>query len=359
MKVKGVNLGNWLVLEKWMSSELFYGLDAEDEEAFYSVLSQEEAQVRLRMHRDYFIQERDFHHIKTLGMNMVRIPVPHYIFGDKKPYIGCIEYLDKAFLWAEKYGLKILVDLHTVPNSQNGFDNGGLTGIVKWHLKQENINTTLEVLEALAVRYANQESLYGIELLNEPISEKMWEFTKHRYVAKDLNDAKGSFYVPTEVLKDFYIKGYECIRKHCDERIAVVLHDGFRLEEWESFMPKAQYKNVVFDTHLYLGFYEGDMKSQTMEDYKKLVEETFSKRLEQASKYHDVIVGEWCIANKYPALTQIDDSPKREIYQKIGEMQLQAWEKCQGWIYWSYKLHTSGRNDWDFCRAVDEGWLVL
>ncbi len=35
MKIKGVNLGNWLVLEKWMSQELFDGLEAEDESAFY------------------------------------------------------------------------------------------------------------------------------------------------------------------------------------------------------------------------------------------------------------------------------------------------------------------------------------
>ncbi|MDY5113881.1 MAG: hypothetical protein SPE66_09255 [Bilifractor sp.] len=27
----GVNLGNWLVLEKWMSPEMFDGTDAEDE----------------------------------------------------------------------------------------------------------------------------------------------------------------------------------------------------------------------------------------------------------------------------------------------------------------------------------------
>ena len=31
MFIKGVNLGNWLVLEKWMSPALFEGTDAEDE----------------------------------------------------------------------------------------------------------------------------------------------------------------------------------------------------------------------------------------------------------------------------------------------------------------------------------------
>ena len=29
--IKGVNLGNWLVLEKWMSPDLFAGTEAEDE----------------------------------------------------------------------------------------------------------------------------------------------------------------------------------------------------------------------------------------------------------------------------------------------------------------------------------------
>ncbi len=31
MKVKGVNLENWLVLEKWMNPALFEGTTAEDE----------------------------------------------------------------------------------------------------------------------------------------------------------------------------------------------------------------------------------------------------------------------------------------------------------------------------------------
>ena len=30
-KIRGVNLGNWLVLEKWISEDLFSGTDAEDE----------------------------------------------------------------------------------------------------------------------------------------------------------------------------------------------------------------------------------------------------------------------------------------------------------------------------------------
>jgi aryl-phospho-beta-D-glucosidase BglC (GH1 family) len=43
-----------------------------------------------------------------------------------EPYIqGQLAYLNKAVTWAQKYNLKVIVDLHGVPGSQNGFDNSG------------------------------------------------------------------------------------------------------------------------------------------------------------------------------------------------------------------------------------------
>lgn len=359
MKVKGVNLGNWLVLEKWMSTELFEGTEAEDEEDFYYMLPPEEARLRIRMHRDYFIQERDFQHIRQMGLNLVRIPVPYYIFGDREPYVGCVEYLDHAFEWAEKYALQILIDLHTVPDSQNGFDNGGLTGVVKWHIKKANIDYTLDVLEQLARRYAGYKALYGIELLNEPISEEMWNLTKNRYLPRDSERAKGSTYIPTDVLKEFYLEGYERVRRHCGSEVAVVLHDGFRLEEWEDFMPGEEFPNVVLDTHMYIHLEERSMKEKQIEDYACVVREKFQERLAKAQLHHNVIVGEWCIANKCKDLEMANEAKKSRIYRIIADLQMNAWESCGGWIYWSYKLHVPGRNDWDFMRAVDAGWLVL
>lgn len=132
MYIKGVNLGNWLVLEKWMSPSLFDGTSANDEYDLPRQLSPEVYEARIKTHRAEFISERDFVKIKSMGLNTVRIPVPFFVFDDVKPYIGCIEELDKAFRWADRYGLQILLDLHTVPGGQNGFDNGGICGVCKW-----------------------------------------------------------------------------------------------------------------------------------------------------------------------------------------------------------------------------------
>src|SRR5205823_10388158 len=95
--IKGVNLGNWLVLEKWMSPKLFAGTQAEDETQLCSDLAPVAKRERLKVHRDSYISERDFAYLANRGIDAVRIPVPFFIFGDYEPYVGCIEYLHRAF----------------------------------------------------------------------------------------------------------------------------------------------------------------------------------------------------------------------------------------------------------------------
>ena len=161
MYIKGVNLGNWLVLEKWMSPALFAGTTAEDEYYLPRQLSKEVYEARIKVHRAEYISERDFVAIKAMGMEAVRIPVPYFIFGDREPFIGCVEELDKAFNWAEKYGLQILIDLHTAPEGQNGFDNGGICGVCKWSKNPEEVEFVLTVLERLAKRYGKRKGAVG------------------------------------------------------------------------------------------------------------------------------------------------------------------------------------------------------
>ena len=172
--IKGVNLGNWLVLEKWMNPALFDGTTADDEYYLPTQLDPAVYEARIRTHRAEYINERDSATIKSWGLNSVRIPVPYFIFGDRAPFIGCIDELDKAFNWAEKYGLTILIDLHTAPMSQNGFDNGGISGVCKWAQLPDEVEFVLSVLERLAKRYGHRRALMGIEIINEPNTTTCW-----------------------------------------------------------------------------------------------------------------------------------------------------------------------------------------
>ena len=129
-KIKGVNLGAWLVLEKWMTPRMFDRTPSDDEYYLAHDMDAAAYEEKIKTHRATFITEGDFVKIASAGFNVVRIPVPYFIFGDREPFIGCLDReLDRAFNWARAYGLKVLIDLHTAPYSQNAFDNGGSPGV--------------------------------------------------------------------------------------------------------------------------------------------------------------------------------------------------------------------------------------
>lgn len=124
------------------------------------------------------------------------------------PYISCIEYVDRCFDWAQKYGLSVLLDVHTAPDSQNGYDNGGICAVCKWHQKPQNIERLIQVLSMLADRYGKRPNFVGLGILNEPASEETWQRNKRFYQAHDKERARGSSSVPIEVLFDFYTCAY-------------------------------------------------------------------------------------------------------------------------------------------------------
>ena len=385
MYVKGVNLGNWLVLEKWMSPALFEGTTAEDEYYLPRQLSKEVYEARIKIHRAEYITERDFTRIKSMGMDAVRIPVPYFIFGDREPFIGCVEELDKAFCWAEKYGLQILIDLHTAPDSQNGFDNGGISGVCKWSQEPDEVEFELSVLERLAKRYGTRPGLWGIEILNEPILEDMWTTmdVANRYKPADPEKARGSRPNTLEFIRSFYLEAYDRIRKYMPDEKYVVIHDAFELKAWKEFMREDKYKNVVLDTHQYLMVAEALGCEQNVESYTAYIRGTLAKDIEEMQQYFPVICGEWCLFNSLACgcdtkggqsvLNGVEGAPaevvspeeKKRIYSALAKEQLDAWKKGSGYFYWSYKLLVDTVNDagwigwdsWDFGRCTDFGWF--
>ena len=371
-KIHGTNLGNWLVLEKWMKPDLFEKYGVEDETWLARKLPAEEFAALLKEHRDTYVTEADFRFIAESGLNTVRLPVTYGVFGDRPPLVGAIEYVDKAMDWAEKYGLKVLIDLHTVPHSQNGYDNGGITGVCKWRKYPDEVEFALTVLERLAQRYGQREGLYGIEVLNEPISWIVYITAPSTGKAADKEEAKGSGYVPLPFLRDFYTKAYQRIRKYLPEEKTIVFHDGFRCTAWNKFFREAHFKNVALDTHIYIFAMENFVPIAKPWVYKIYLNACMAQ-LRKAQKDIPVIVGEWCICNKYAnkmeqsVMTQQERAEKQQQkYREIAALELNAWQETAGWFYWNYQLlrdrttptDESWKESWDFCRCVKNGWLT-
>jgi glucan 1,3-beta-glucosidase len=327
-KIRGVNLGSWLVLEKWMVPSLFAGLKAEDEYSFCQELGKEEAARRLKKHRETWITADDFEWLGAHGINTVRIPVGYWIAEENPPFITGLDTLDAAFGMAKNNGISVIVDLHGAPGSQNGWDHSGRAGEIKWPVGTENVEHTLRVIEGMAVHCKQYSNLLAIELLNEP----RWD-------------------VPIDVLKNYYIEGYKRVRKSIPaEQAAVIIHDGFRLGEWKQFMPEPEYRNVILDTHIYQCYTDDDRK-RDMRQQLEVAAGGHRKSLAEATL--PVVVGEWSCALPPESTQGMSPFEARTAVRAYGATQLMAFEAVKGWIFWTYKLESMG--GWNFRDCVKQG----
>ena len=144
-QIRGVNLGGWMVLEPWITPSLFYQFlsggensTAFDTYTFCQVLGATEANRQLRHHWDRWVTEDIIAQLATSGaVNSLRLPVGDYLYRPYGPYAdgcfdGALDYIDNLLDWAYSHGLSVLFDIHTMKDSQNGFDNSGQAMGFEW-----------------------------------------------------------------------------------------------------------------------------------------------------------------------------------------------------------------------------------
>jgi glucan 1,3-beta-glucosidase len=140
--IRGVNLGGWLVLEKWMDSDAFTGAfsDAIDQWTFDSTPGAADA---LMTHWNSYYTEGDIKTIAATGINALRIPIGFWAYDNSNtPYIkGADVFLERALGWAKNANMKVWIDCHGSPGSQNGFDNSGHAGLVDWQQSENLANS--------------------------------------------------------------------------------------------------------------------------------------------------------------------------------------------------------------------------
>lgn len=317
--LRGVNLGGWLVLESWLSPRLFGNTDAIDEYTYCQ--QQTDDFAALTSHRDTFITEEDFAWLADHGVEAVRLPVGYWLFGDVKPYAPTVTYVDKAFAWAQKHGLKVLLDLHGAPQSQNGKKHSGRSGATLWKPGE-----TLDVIARLADRYGKHPALLGISLLNEP-------------------SPKLSF----KELEAFYQRAYRVVRERAGEGAWVVFSDAFRPYHWWRKFRAADYQGMMVDYHHYQIYGRLNQRlSIGLQLFR--IRFLFPGKLRRMSRHHPVIVGEWCGA--VSARTKLTPA-ERQAY--IG-LQEKAFANAAASFYWTYK--TPYGSAWSFRHSVEQGWIA-
>jgi glucan 1,3-beta-glucosidase len=329
-KIHGVDLGGWLVLEKWIKPSLYAGTEAEDEYTLSQVLGKDKATKLLQQHRETWITAEDFKWLAARGINAVRLPVGYWVMEENPPFITGLETMDWAFRTAKANGISVLLDLHGAPGSQNGWDHSGRQGTLGWHTNPENIRHSLRVIEDLAAHCKEHDNLLGIELLNEPRKE-----------------------VPLNILKSYYQEGYGRVREHL-QNTAVVIHDGFRPDQWANFMSGPDYSNVILDTHMYQCFSDEDKER----DISGQIEVAAVERKNQLDKMQQelpCIVGEWSLGLPEKSFDGLDSLARDAAMRAFGAAQLVSYETTRGWFFWTYRTEDGG--GWSFRDSVTRGWL--
>lgn len=150
------------LIQPWVTPSLFENTGNTaivDEWTFGQYQDSSVALATLTEHWDTWITEGDFEAIAAAGwvlacwciatcmcgivrvkqsvvvifrLNHVRIPIGYWAYdvSPGEPYIsGQHTYLLKAIAWAVTYKLKVIVDLHGAPGSQNGYESDCLPSI--------------------------------------------------------------------------------------------------------------------------------------------------------------------------------------------------------------------------------------
>ncbi|KDQ11932.1 glycoside hydrolase family 5 protein [Botryobasidium botryosum FD-172 SS1] len=252
-KIRGVNIGGWLNTEPFISPTLYQEYQKTptdtvpgDEWALSTAMAADGAlATTLENHYMTFITEEDFAQIAGAGLNYVRIPLPFWAIEvrDNEPFLPKVswKYFLKAIQWARKYGLRINLDLHAVPGSQNGYNHSGKGGQINFlngAMGFPNAQRTLDYIRILAEfisqpEYKNVVTMFGV--LNEPL--------------------EGTIGIVQ--MNSFYYQAHQIIRKAggIGEGSGpwISMHNAWLgADTWANFMPGGD--RLALDSHPYFTF---------------------------------------------------------------------------------------------------------
>lgn len=223
IQLKGINFGNWLIQEGWMSPNSL-GAKYNDDGTFvkvneegiveeYEQVFQEELDLALKNNPNLdeekisslwnayyksYCTEDDFRLIKEMGFNMIRLPMYYKNFMDgsddnlkmkKTPFILIDWFLEQA----KKYDLYVILDLHGVVGGQSGYEHSGTRKAEFWdneYYQEQMCLLWQEIVKHYKYERSDlAETIAAYDLVNEPTldgsatGKKQWDVLDKLYDA--------------------------------------------------------------------------------------------------------------------------------------------------------------------------------
>jgi glucan 1,3-beta-glucosidase len=322
--LRGVNLGGWLLLEKWMTPSLFAGMEAIDE---YTFMQTPGAAKKIDEHRKTFITESDFKWLAEYGVNAVRIPVGYWALEGYAPYVEATTYLDWAMSMAEQYRLEVIIDVHGLPGSQNGRDHSGRVGKALWYRSADDRRRSVDAVVAIAERYKESSVLWGIQVANEPrLGLLQWKLRRYYHVV------------------------YRALGGVLSPETRVIVSDAFTPRLMSGAL-RPTVQPVALDVHLY--HMSTLFAKQLPVDWFLRKTKRRQKMLERLSRTQPIIIGEWSGVMSWETMRHVPKQQRDELFARYVALQQEVYGVTAGWFYWSYKTESPGQ--WNFRSQVEAG----
>lgn len=346
--LRGVNVGGWLLMERFIVGgaptlrTACCGTVASPyaDTACQAVPTELAVTERLRSEgrldvidtfRDAYVSREDFKGFAEAGLNAVRVPFGYWIVGaDIVPDSGFhtgkgLEYLDRAVGWAEEFDLKVVLDLHGAPGSQNGRQTSGDED-PQWTPASFQVNATLETLRRVAARYAGRKAVIALELINEPE-------------------------LPINTTVDFYKAAIPVVRSAgmAAEDVAVVINlfdeSGIlAIPDYNHVIHPPAYENVAYDLHLYYAFLPEPFRLLSLCFVTRTLVRLQSLLLDVTGRY--TFTGEWSLrlvepgsplGDEYAALNA---SQERSVLRSFANNQIDGitGQGRHGGFYWTWEM---------------------
>ncbi|KAL7579762.1 hypothetical protein ACA910_021900 [Epithemia clementina (nom. ined.)] len=127
------------------------------------------AEEWLNAHLQHFVTERDMQAVRASGATHVRIPLAHWILesqddlraqGDVWIVGQRWQTFRRLVEWARHFGLQVWPDIHTASTTQNGFDNSGrqmpYSSCQFWSGNVTHVNRSLQVIRDVTQRIMDE-----------------------------------------------------------------------------------------------------------------------------------------------------------------------------------------------------------
>ncbi|EJF55770.1 glycoside hydrolase [Dichomitus squalens LYAD-421 SS1] len=382
-QIRGVNLGGWLVLEPFIVPSLFEKYQnvtptpalptgqAVDEWSLSVAMLNDTTEGggigQIEDHYKTFITEQDFAAIAGAGLNWVRLPVPYWAIETwpGEPFLAnkAWDYVLLAIQWARKYGLRMYLELHTVPGSQNGYNHSGRLGPINFlngYMGIANAQRTMDYVRFLT-EFFSQEGYSDVVQIFGPINEPLLGI------------------IGRDQLTRFYLQAHDIIRNitGIGKGPYIAIHDGFQSDaSWKDFLPGSD--RIMLDTHPYVAF-GGDFNhpldywpqvgcvaytnNQSQSDFGITISGEFSGAINNCGKWV-LNVGQNSTLTDCPTWddwqTWTDDMKtgiKNFVMSQMNSMAL------PGYFYWTWKVGNSsvtGKVEapfWSYSLGLQNGWI--